>query len=264
MESENPNTENKSDKDKAASNGIAFWVVVVISAAVYIFSYKSFLGTEIGYFVIIAGVILGYLTANLLGLKGYKRSVKENIKIYQGNKEKEIRKTSQDLAPSEIRKEMSYDDLVGFTMKCWKEGKLNNFSERYQKKSGISDEERELPLFLKGQREAIGFLTQYFDLAEDEYLIEVGLSAADTFILTNMNFYFFNLETDLLAKKSADGKIPLNEIKSCEYSESIIFSKLNLELKSGESVVLKRIPTEAKRAADYINWVINNQVGLYR
>ena len=44
MESENLNTENNSAKDKAASNGIAFWGVVVLSAVVYIFSYKSFLG----------------------------------------------------------------------------------------------------------------------------------------------------------------------------------------------------------------------------
>jgi hypothetical protein len=252
MESENMNAENRPNKDKSTSNGIAFWMVVVISAAVYIFSYKSFLGTEIGYFIIIAGVFLGYLTANLLGLKKYKRNVEQNIKIYQSSEEKQIHETSQDLGSSKIGKETLYDDLLEFTKKCWKEGKLNNFSQRYQ---------NHIPLYLKGQREAIGFLTQYFDLSDGEYLIEVGLSAADTFILTNRNFYFFNLETDIFAKKSNDGKIPLTEINKCEYSESTIFSKLNLELKFGESVVLKRIPTEAKRAADYINWFINNPDG---
>jgi hypothetical protein len=252
MENENMNTEKSPVKNTALSNGIAFWVVVVLSAVVYIFSYKSFLGTEIGYFVIIAGVILGYITANVLGLKGYKRNIKQNIKIYQSSKENEISEASQDISSSHSGREVSYDDLVEFTKKCWKEGKLNNFSQRYQDRT---------PLYLKGQREAIGFLTQYFDLSDDEYLIEVGLSAADTFILTNRSFYFFNLETDFFAKNSNDGKIPLTEIKKCEYSESVIFSKLNLELKSGESVVLKRIPTEAKRAADYINWVITNQDG---
>ena len=182
-----------------------------------------------------------------MGLKKYKRNVKQNIKIYKSNKGSG--ETSKDLSSSEIRKEMSYDDLVEFTKKCWKEGRLNNFSQRYQNHT---------PIYLKGQREAVGFLTQYFDLADDEYLIEVGLSAADTFILTNRNFYFFNLEIDFLAKNSNDGKIPLTEINKCEYSESTIFSRLNIELKSGESVILKRIPTEAKRAADYINWTINN------
>ncbi len=149
----------------------------------------------------------------------------------------------------------TYDGLRRLTFASWKAGKLNGFSKKYLDKARLADTEDEWILFLKGQRAAIRFLVDNFQLCLDEFLIEVGLSADFTFVLTNRNIFFFNYSPGLW-QEHEKRVFPLQEIKACDFRERFFRAKLHLTLRNGETITIKNVPSEAERAAAYINWYL--------
>jgi hypothetical protein len=142
---------------------------------------------------------------------------------------------------------LTEDNLIKIakqTYQAWETGVLNSLNPRWQEDAKQVSLDVLIELYAdKMELFKIAYKNQPPD--DNECVLHFkNAGVRCSYLMTNMYFYFFGLDSSAFANKYENIKIPLSEITDCSFKKGLVMYKATITLKSGQVIHIKDLMDE--------------------